>query len=90
MKKVLIFIALKIAEVSLVVFGPYYLGMWVHTWTGIFCIHGGTTPTCLPSWGIGVGALVLVLAAVMVIAMICLLIVANWELANKLRDRLSK
>ncbi len=89
MKKVIIFIALKIAEVSLVVFGPYYLGMWVHTWTGWFCGHEYKTPYCAPPWTIGFGVLMMAIGVVLVIGLLCALIVANWKWAGKLRDRLS-
>ncbi len=79
--RLLIFVLLKIVEVSAVVFGPYYLGRFVHLWTGFFCMHEAKEPSCAPMWFIGVIAMV-------VLGGIACLVKANWELAKELQNRL--
>lgn len=86
MKKVIIFIALKIVEVSLVVFGPYYLGMWVHSWPMICNPENHTAVSCPPNWVMGFLSLVLTVIAVLAT---CVVIYWNWEWANKLHRRIT-
>ena len=87
--KVLWFCALKVAEISGMVFIPHYLGKFVHLWTGFFCEHEAVEPSCMPMWWIGFFWVIIAVA-------IGLLLYAsdffemNWEWAGKLNYRLKK
>ena len=90
--KVLIFIVLKIVEISSVIFVPYYLGRLVHLFTGFFCYHDRLIPCCTPFWVIGFVsmfyAIVIVMVIVMVILGLVFLGIVNWKLAEKLLKRI--
>ncbi len=85
--RILWFILLKVVEIGGVVFGPHYLGRLVHRWTEFFCITGGEEITHVAYWVIGLGSLVLVLVAICGGALVTMLLIGNWELAGKIRDR---
>lgn len=84
MKRVLLFIGLKVAEIVGVVFGPYYIGLFVTTkWPEFW--------TNAPVWFAG-ALLVLVGAGLFVIGVfscgvISVLIEANWEWAGKILEK---
>jgi len=81
MKKLMLFIALKAVEVGLVVFTPYYVGKFVHTWSGnFFCFHYNDPPTCEPFWAIGLASLLL---AIVLGALLAL----NWYWAGLLKNK---
>lgn len=84
--KVLLFIGLKIAELSLIIFAPYYLGMWVHSWTGYFCMHDSTIPSCCPLWGIGL--LSLMMAFVVAVGAI-VFVYWNLKLVDIIHDKMN-
>lgn len=88
--KILLFVLLKIVEISGVVFGPYYLGKFVHLWTGFFCYHDWDVPKCVPFWAIGAGSMTLAFLALVALVVIYVLIRSNWQLADKLYLKLKK
>ena len=87
--KVLIFIVLKIIEVSAVVLGigycPLWVGQWMHSRTAIFCLrHGAEDADCLPAWLIGFSTIFFPIAGVIG----CLIALAvTWEILKKNWDR---
>ncbi len=78
------FIILKIAEIGGVVFGPYYLGKWVHSWTDFFCSPQVAHPECPPFWIIG---FICLLGPAVAIGLVVVFSIVNWELAGKLREK---
>ena len=78
MKKVLIFIGLKVAEISGVIFIPWGLGLVAHSF-GLFVSD--------PAWIAGIG--MMVIPAISIIA-ILLFIIGNWSWAEKLSERIEK
>ena len=88
MAKVLWFIGLKIIEIATVVFGPYYLGMWVHTWSGNWlCMHNAEPTVCVPYWIIGFLSLLMVVASAMIMGLIAYF---NWQWARMLHEKFKK
>lgn len=86
MKKVLIFIGLKIAEISAIVFIPYFIGVfdkntvqWLHRpeWQGGSFFY---------TWFNGLGYILYLAAGSCGIALIGLVIVGNWKWAKKISN----
>lgn len=86
--KVLIFIVLKVVEIAAIVFGPYYLGKFVHSWTGGFCMHSLSPPQCCPFYVIGLGSLFFAFVAIVIVVLIGALCMANWALVGKIHSKL--
>ena len=88
--KVLLFVLLKAAEISLVVFGPHYLGWPVHPWAGFVCEHSANPPACAPFWIIGFFTLFF---GALFSGILSLFVVTNWKWADilleNIRTRLS-
>ena len=79
MKRIVIFVALKIAEISAFLFIPYWLGRLGDIWFKPL--------TMIQYWGRGTFFLCVAFMAVVVFAAIVVLIIANWELANNLKQK---
>ncbi len=77
MKRILLFIGLKIAEIAGVVFMPYFIGLRVVTkWPGVW--------TDCPAWIVGFLTLFILFVACIGI---CGFIEANWNWAGKILKR---
>jgi len=77
MKRILVFVGLKVAEISAVVFIPWGIGLWNPL---------GFDGTLV--WAVGLATIVRGLALPAVVLSICYVIIhANWELSKKIMDR---
>jgi len=89
MKKVIIFIGLKVAEISAIIFVPYYLGVLVSKWTWYYTAMGfcGT-----PCWIVGIANAVFLVLMFLACGLIYLgvyeLVTSNWELSEKIANKL--
>lgn len=90
-KKALRFTALKVAEIAafyfVVIKGVALLGMWIHSWTGFFCVKcGEESGMCPPDWAIGFLAIMVTLCAVIIALFLGFWLVVwikkNWEWAG--------
>ena len=78
--KIVIFISLKVAEISTLWFIPYYLGKW-----NPFNLRDGfPAETMLQLWVLGLGTVFFSLVAVF---FLCLAMHENWKWATKLTKR---
>ncbi len=82
MKRISIFIGLKVAEISAIVFIPYYLGMLLSKWEW-FCVKFTLQSYWITGF-MGIWALVASLGAVLLIV---LLVIGNWNWAKKIAGR---
>lgn len=84
MKRVLCFIGLKVAEISAVVFIPYFLGMLFLKWewyVGFMELEGA------PLWLVGfLSILIGIIAPVTIVVLLVIFIMGNWNLAGKLSE----
>ncbi len=95
MKRVLIFIGLKIVEIGgawlIIIKCPFWLGLWVHTWTEFFCTNHAEG-ICDPIWAMGFVTMFLPIVALIIGFCIFMgtryLIEANWNWANVIKWRL--
>lgn len=82
MKRVLYFIGLKVAEVSAVVFIPYFLGMLLMKWKWYVTfmeVEG------VPLWIVGIGSIIMWIGLpVVIVVVLVVFIMGNWEWAQKL------
>ena len=77
MKKVILFLGLKVAEISAIVFIPYY--------TGVGLVAVGLPKGDTPFWLIGFAALLMVsLSAVFVYFYLGAILKSNWEWAGRI------
>ena len=83
MKKIMIFIGLKVVEIAAVGFGPYYLGMLLMNWPWYCRIM--ELDTC-PYWVSGIMFISLAVLALILIGLTCLLLIKNWEWTKKIND----
>ena len=83
MKRIVVFVALKIVEILAIVFGPHYVGKWTHPFSCEFWCETDKFPdaTCEPFWLIG---LVTILCTTIVMAGLIGLVAANWAWSDKL------
>lgn len=88
--KVLIFIVLKVVEIAAVVFGPYYLGKFVHLWTGFACMHDKSPPQCAPFWLIGLLSLCAIALAALAGIGIWAFCLVNNDLAEKIHYKIKR
>jgi len=78
MKRILVFIGLKIAEISAIVFIPWGLGLW----------NPIGLPDDAPAWVMGLGTILIGLVVPVLLLCLCyVLISVNWEWAKKILDR---
>lgn len=83
MKRILLFVLLKITEIAGVAFVPYYTGR-------VFVLIAKPEPplTIMNYWGFGVLAFGLLIIGIMALAGLALLVQANWELSARILDKL--
>ncbi len=94
MKRILLFIGLKIVELATVIlgigYGPYWLGRWVHSWTEAFCWGLQDGQHC-QAWLIGFGFIILPPLFLIIVGGGTILICsANWKWAGKILERKNK
>ena len=84
MKRILVFIGLKVAEIGAIIFVPYWLGKYV--------CNSFEYPQASSYWVEGVFMIFVVLAAILIVGVsvagIVSLIYGNWEWAGKITRRL--
>ena len=83
MKRVFVFIGLKVAELSAIVFGPYFLGMLLSKWSWLYLAMKSKGE---PYWVTGFICIVCLFAIFIVIAAIVTFCDKNWELAKKISE----
>ena len=88
MKRILVFIGLKVAEIGGVVFVPYWVGKLV------IYIYNKVSPdnwigmrSCLEVYGTGFFSILIFIGICSMIAVFCLIIGQNWEWASKITKR---
>ena len=83
MKRVFVFIGLKVVELSAIVFGPYFLGMLISKWTWFYLVmeYKGE-----PYWLMGFVSLIMLVGTLAIIVLIALFCVGNWKWAKKISN----
>jgi len=84
MKKIMIFIGLKMVEIAAVVFIPHYLGILIMKWPWYYKIMELNT---FPYWVEGIMFIYFIVMALFLIVLACLLFAKNWEWAKRINDR---
>ena len=84
MKKVIIFIGLKVLEVSAIVFGPYLLGSLLVQWPWYYKALQCTGES---RWLIGLWFIFMLVAFIIIIGLLTVAVAANWEWAKKIANR---
>ena len=83
MKRVFVFTGLKVAELSAIVFGPYFLGMLVSKWSWLYSTMKFDGETY---WFIGSICIAYLFVILIVIALIATICIKNWEWATKISE----
>ena len=81
MKRVFVFIGLKVAELSAIVFGPYFLGMLVSKWPWLCSV---TRLDLMPHWIAGIMFIFILFAVFLLVALVAMFCIKNWELTKKI------
>jgi hypothetical protein len=84
MKKILVFIGLKIGEIGIIIFLPYFIGLLVIRWDWYTEFFFTERPAV---WIVGLSFLFYLLFALVFLAMIGLLINTNWKWAKKIANK---
>ena len=88
--KVLIFVLMKIVELSVLIFAPYYLGYYCKPL--LVVVEYEFLGSCLGLWGGGVVLMILGVGGLIILAVVSffvwLLIKANWKWAGRIRNRI--
>ncbi|GEM_PF-6455805 len=82
MKRILIFVLLKVVEITALVFAPFWLGEWMPVeWFGM------STETVVTTWTRGLLVLMMGLLLLLMGGLFC---AANWSWAGDLHRKLAK
>ena len=83
MKRVFVFIGLKVAELSAIVFGPYFLGMLISKWPWLCSVMRLDE---MPYWIAGFMFILILFMVFFLAALVAIFCDKNWELAKKISE----
>lgn len=84
MKRILVFIGLKVVEIGAIIFGPYFLGMLMYQWDWFMTTFGVAHGSY---WGIGFLTIILTSVVLLFSSLIIIFFIDNWEWAKRITDK---
>jgi len=85
MKKLLVFLGLKVAEISAVVFIPWGLGLLIK-----YLVPTTVASSLPPMWILGIMSLFVIYGIVVSIYFIYIIVLSNWDWADKIINKKSE